>query len=174
VVGAVRISAKKVRNRRDQTALAIEQTRDVRAISGILTATGLTIAGLDWASGCYLIAYLGNEPSGVVGIEPRIDIALIRSLAVVESMRRRGIGGALVQAARTAAHSRGARCLYTIASKDAANYFARLGFAPVDLDAAFDTLAGIFLADFLRSRAEGPRGLVALALDISQDGLILR
>ena len=173
MVGAVHISAKKVR-RRDQTALAIEQTRDVEAIAGILTAAGLTIAGLDWPNGCYLMAYLGNEPAGVVGIEPRIDIALMRSMAVVESMRSRGIGSALVQAARTAAHSRGARFLYTIASKDAANYFVRLGFALVDLDVAFGTLAGIFLADFLRSRIEEPSRLVALALDISQDGLILR
>src|ERR1700728_2149276 len=87
--------------------------------------------GVDAPGGCYLTAYVGDRLAGVIGIEARVDAALIRSLIVAETDRRCGIGAALVAAARTAAHTRGARTLYALASDSgAARYFERFGFTP--------------------------------------------
>src|SRR5580700_2901431 len=98
----------------------------------MLADAGMLAHGVEAPGGCYLMAYVGEVVAGVVGIEARVDAAVIRSLMVMESMRRRGIGAALVAAARKAAHTRGARTLYAISAHgDGASYFARFGFAPV-------------------------------------------
>jgi GNAT superfamily N-acetyltransferase len=165
---------KKIRRQRNPGELAVEQTRDTGLVATMLAAAGLTAAGLDWPSGCYLMAYIGEEPAGVVGVETKVDVALIRSLLVSETMRRRGIGAALIQAARTAAHTRGARHLYAVTREDARSYLTRFGFVPIALDEALDALVGTFMGDYVRAEANRRMKLVALALDISRDGLIVR
>jgi GNAT superfamily N-acetyltransferase len=140
----------------------------------MLAAASMTVAGLDGSSGCYLLAYLGDEPVGIVGVETKVDVALIRSLLVNAPMRRRGIGAALIQAARIAAHTRGARRLYALIREDARGYFVRSGFTPVVLDEALDALVGTFMGDYIRVNANRRVKFVALALDISQDGVIAR
>ena len=82
-------------------------------------------------------------------------------------MRRREIGAALISAARTAAHTRGARTLYAIASDGAAaDYFARFGFAPAASGEMLRTLAGTFMADYLRKNPDD-RFPDAEALDLA-------
>ena len=111
----------------------------------------------------------------MVGIEARVDAALIRSLIVVDTMRRRGIGAALIAAARTAAHTRGARTLYAIVPDgDSARYFARCGFAPAASEEVLKALAGTFTADYLRQRPNESARLRPLSLDIANDGVIER
>jgi N-acetylglutamate synthase-like GNAT family acetyltransferase len=96
-------------------------------------------------------------------------------LTVVNAMRRRGIGAALISAARTAAHTRGARTLYAIASDgEAADYFARFGFAPAASEEMLRALAGTFMADYLRQHPDELARLRTLSLDISNDGVIQR
>ncbi len=82
-------------------------------------------------AGCYLLAYAGAEAVGVVGVETVVDAGLISILMVIEPMRRRGIGAALLAAARKAAHTRGARQLFAIASDS--GYLPRFGFAPISM-----------------------------------------
>ncbi|MGA7870319.1 MAG: GNAT family N-acetyltransferase, partial [Candidatus Binatus sp.] len=106
--------------------LVIEQTRDLARVRKLLARAGMMTAGIEWPAACYIVAYVGDEAVGMIGVESKIDAALIRSLYVDESMRRRGIGGALVAAARKAAHTRGARHLYLF-STDAGEFFARHG-----------------------------------------------
>ena len=131
--------------------------------------------GVQAPGGCYLFAYVGDDIAGVIGIEACVDAALLRSLMVANPMRRRGIGGALVAAARTAGHTRGARTLYALApDPDAVHYLARFGFTqvpPADLIAA---LTGTFLVDHLRERPEELARHRTMSLDISNDGVILR
>ncbi|MGH7779640.1 MAG: GNAT family N-acetyltransferase, partial [Candidatus Binataceae bacterium] len=95
--------------------LVIEQTRDAGAVRAFLQAGNMIAAGVEWPAACYLMAFFGDDAVGVIGVEPKIDAALIRSLHVAEAMRRRGIGAALVAAARKAAHARGARTLFLFA-----------------------------------------------------------
>src|SRR5258708_32021192 len=110
-----------------QGELVVEQTRDLVQVREMLVDAGLMTDGIEWPAACYLLAYHGDEAIGVVGIEVKIDAALIRSVYVKASMRQRGIGAALVAAARKAAHTRGARHLYLF-STDAGGFFERHRF----------------------------------------------
>lgn len=153
--------------------LVIEQTRELERVREMLARGGLTTVGVDWPAACYLVAYFGDEPVGVVGVEPKIDAALIRSLFVEESMRRRGIGAALIAAARKAAHTRGARHLYCF-STEAGSMFERHGFARVSVAELLKALPGVPQVEFYLERPEELAREVAYHLDISQDGVIER
>jgi N-acetylglutamate synthase-like GNAT family acetyltransferase len=154
--------------------IVVAQTRDFGRVAAILEAAGMTAHGLALPAACCLMAYLGTEPAGVVGIETKIDAALIRSLAVAEPIRGRGVGAALVDAARAAAHTRGARRLYALARGSADKYFVRIGFAPVALNELLDALAGTFMADHVRTHPGELSDCRALCMDISRDGVIER
>src|SRR5690242_11980894 len=106
--------------------LVIEQTRDLTRVREILASAGMMTEGIEWPAACYILAYNGDDAIGVIGVEAKIDAALIRSLYVEAPMRKRGIGAALLAAARKAAHTRGARHLYLF-STDAGNFFERQG-----------------------------------------------
>ena len=153
--------------------LVIEQTRDLARVREMLARGGLTTDGIEWPPACYLFAYIGDDVVGVVGIEPKIDAALIRSLYVDESMRRRGIGGALIAAARKAAHTRGARHLYCF-STDAGKLFERNGFTMVPVAEVVAALPGVPQVEFYRARPDELAREVAYHLDISGDGVIER
>jgi N-acetylglutamate synthase-like GNAT family acetyltransferase len=163
-----------IRRRRVEGELIVEQTRDLSGVAAMLTAAGMTTEGITWSAGCYLMAYLGSESVGVVGIETKVDAALMRSLAVIEPMRRRGVGKVLVEAARAAAHTRGARRLYCFADAAASNYLKRFGFKPASIGEVQTVLAGTFMVDNLRTQPDKASQCHALCLDISHDGLILR
>src|SRR5216684_985431 len=150
-----------IRRQRVEGELVVEQTRDLGGVAAMLTVAGMTIEGIRWPAGCYLMAYLGREPVGVVGIETKVDAALMRSLVVIEPMRRRGVGKALVEAARAAAHTRGARRLYCLADGAANDYLKRLGFKPSSIDN-------------LRTGPDKTSQRRALCLDISHDGVVIR
>jgi N-acetylglutamate synthase-like GNAT family acetyltransferase len=155
--------------------IGIEQTRDLASVRSILEAAGMDTEGLEWPAAFYLLAYLSDTPIGTVGIEPRVDAALLRSLAVAYPMRRQGVGEALVKAARIAAHTRGARTLYTLAPAPHLGRFTRLGFAAVPLEQLMHVLAGTFLINYLS--VHQPAALdetIALAIDIAGDGVIKR
>lgn len=171
----MRVATKKIRRRRAVGELAVEQTRDFTQVARMLSAAGMPADGVEAPGGCYLMAYVGDDAVGVVGIEARVDAALIRSLTVADAMRRRGIGTALVSAARTAAHTRGARTLYAIApDDDFARYVTRFGFAAVASEELLQALAGTFMADYLRQHPGEMERLRTLSLDISSDGVIHR
>lgn len=168
-------ATKKIRRRRTAGELAVTQTRDLASVARMLSAAGMMTGGVESPGACYLTAHVGDEAAGVIGIEVRVDAALIRSLLVVEPMRRRGIGAALVEAARTAAHTRGARTLYAIAPTGVAiDYFARFGFMRVAADQMLAALAGTFTADHLRQHPHDLARLCTWSLDISRDGVIER
>jgi N-acetylglutamate synthase-like GNAT family acetyltransferase len=153
--------------------LVIEQTRDLSRVREMLARGGLTTHGIEWPAACYLVAYFGDDVVGVVGVEPKIDAALIRSLYVEESMRRRVIASALIAAARKAAHTRGARHLYCF-STDAGQLFQRHGFAMVPVDDLVKALPGVPQVEFFLARPDELAREVAYHLDISGDGVIER
>ncbi len=153
--------------------LVIEQTRDLALVREMLTRAGTMTDGIQWPAACYLVAYLGDEAAGVIGVESKIDAALIRSLYVNESMRRRGIGGALVAAARKAAHTRGARHLYLF-STEAGGFFKRHGFTTVAVAEVIAAIPGVPQVDYYRARPDELAREVAYHLDISGDGVIER
>jgi N-acetylglutamate synthase-like GNAT family acetyltransferase len=163
-----------IRRRRVAGELIVEQTRDLVRVTSMLEAAAMTTVGVTWPAACYLMAFIGDEPAGIVGVESRIDAALLRSLTVIAARRRQGIGAALVQAARKAAHTRGSQRLYTLARVDAAGYFARFGFVDAPQAELIDALRGTPLIDHLRARSVDIELCAPLMLDISRDGVIVR
>jgi N-acetylglutamate synthase-like GNAT family acetyltransferase len=153
--------------------LVIEQTRDLARVRAMLARGGMMTEGVEWPAACYLVAYIGNEAVGVIGVEPKIDAALIRSLCVDESMRRHRIGSALVAAARKAAHTRGALHLYCF-STDAGEFFLRHGFMRVPVEDVTKALPGVPQVEFYLARPDELAREVAYHLDISRDGVIER
>ena len=153
--------------------LVIEQTRDLDRVREMLAGAAMMTDGIEWPAACYIIAYNGDEAIGVVGIEAKIDAALIRSLYVKPSMRQRGIGTALLAAARKAAHNRGARHLYLF-STNAGGYFERQGFMRAEVATVVAALPGVPQVEHYRARPEELAREVAYHLDISADGVIER
>jgi len=169
--------------------LYVAQTGDLAAIEVLLAqageSAGIAAGGLDAPGACWIGASVGDAGGdggialvGVIGVETIVDAALIRSLAVAEAMRRRGIGAALVGAARKAAHTRGARSLYALGRRGQGgineSYLFRFGFKPVVLTAMLEVLEGTFTASYLRAHPEQLARIDALGLDISRDGVIER
>jgi N-acetylglutamate synthase-like GNAT family acetyltransferase len=165
------------RRRRAPGELYVAQTADLAAAVAILAdageAAGIITGGLDAPGACWIAASIGNAISGVVGVETIVDAAVIRSLAVAEAMRRRGIGAALVNAARKAAHTRGARRLYALGRRGE-DYLLRFGFERIASMEMIDDLAGTFTADYLRAHPGELARMDPLRLDISRDGVIDR
>ena len=153
--------------------LVIEQTRDLAVVREMIADAGLMTDGIEWPAACYLLAYHGDEAVGVVGVEAKLDAALIRSVCVKAPMRRRGIGAALVSAARKAAHTRGARHLYLF-STDAGDFFEQLGFMRTSIADVVGALSGVPQVEYYRARPEELAREVAYHLDISGDGVIER
>jgi N-acetylglutamate synthase-like GNAT family acetyltransferase len=131
------------------------------------------MGGLDAPGACWISASLDGAIVAIVGIETIVDAAVIRSLAVAEPMRRRGIGAALIKAARKAAHARGARRLYAL-GRLGDEYLLRFGFERTAGTGMIDDLAGTFTADYLRTYPDELARMDPLVLDISRDGVIER
>src|SRR5271169_3150117 len=146
--------------------LVIEQTRDFVLVRAMLARGGLMTDGIEWRAACYLVAYFGDDAIGVIGVEPKIDAALIRSLYVNESMRRRGIGSTLLAAARKAAHTRGARHLYLF-SADAGGFFEPHGFTAVAVADVIAAIPGVPEVERIRAQPEELKRQAGYHLDIS-------
>jgi N-acetylglutamate synthase-like GNAT family acetyltransferase len=152
----------------------IEQVRDLARLRAFLAACGMITDGIEWPAGCYLMAFVGDEAVGAVGVECRLDAALMRSLCVSEPHRHRGFGARLIAAARKAAHTRGARTLYSFAYPEMAGYFERFGFVGTDKDRMISAMRGAPEVEYYRGRPGELSREIAMALDISRDGVIER
>ena len=159
--------------KKQEGKLLVEQTRDLDLVRAMLSGAGMITEGLEWPPSCYLVAYFGVEPVGVIGVEPSLDAALLRSLYVIDAMRGGRVGSDLVAAARKAAHTRGARSLYLF-SADAGDFFRRLGFIEVPIAQLVAALGATPQVKYYRARPDELAREVAWHLDISQDGVILR
>lgn len=95
----------------------------------------------------------------------------MRYLWVGEPMRRRGIGAALVAAARKAAHTRGARTFYAQSTGDLLSQF---GFVAVPQEEVLDSLMTMLSAGETKVRTEAPNAAQIWKLDLSRDGIIER
>jgi len=159
--------------RRAEGKLVIEQAASRDSVRAMLSAADMATDGIESPAACYLIAWLGDQPAGVIGIETRLDAALLRSLIVAEPMRRRGIGAELIAAARKAAHTRGARTLYAF-STGGSEYLSRRGFQPAPIDDLIEALGGVPQVEYFRARPAELARQKAWRLDISKDGVIIR
>jgi len=82
----------------------------------------------------FFVAANGEALQGCVGLEPRGDAALLRSLAVAPAARGEGLGARLVEALERHARREGIRALYLLTTT-AAEYFNRQGYERIQRDA---------------------------------------
>ena len=103
---------------------------DFPAIHALLTAASLPVAGVDAASGEYVVADLAGKVVGALGVEKSDSAALLRSFAVQADFRNRGIGEALVRHVLGQLKFEGVSPLY-ILTNTAEAFAARFGFVKI-------------------------------------------
>jgi GNAT superfamily N-acetyltransferase len=164
---------KKIRRQRPRGEVSVEQTHDLALIAVMLDRAGVPVS-IDFtgSAGCFLIAYLGDDPVGIAGLATEVDAAIISPFFVLETMRRRGIGASLMRAVRTAAHARGARTLYATAPSVFARCFTRFGFVETGFSELVKALGQKSTRQW--ARPDDVSEWCAVRLDISRDGLIER
>lgn len=101
---------------------------DFRALCRLLEAAKLPTEDLDAARlDGFLIARQDAAVIGSVGVERYGDVGLLRSLAVADAARDRGLGGRLTAAAEAQAVQLGIRSLYLLTTTAGA-YFEGRGY----------------------------------------------
>ena len=122
--------------RRDSISITPAQSRDEPAIKHLLADCGLpgddiTAAHLEH----FLVHKENSRLIGVVGLEQGGKDALLRSLAVSEDRRGRGLARALVGHAERQARAAGVESLYLLTTT-ADEFFAALGYRVTQRDSA--------------------------------------
>jgi len=107
---------------------------DLPAIERLLTASNLPLDGVMEALPSFVVAESAGELVGVAGLEPCRDNALLRSVAVSDAWRSRGVGRALVERVIAEAEARGVRALYLLTTT-AERWFPSLGFRTIAREA---------------------------------------
>jgi amino-acid N-acetyltransferase len=117
---------------------------DLPRIERLLTTSDLPLDGVAESLSGFLVAESGADESaiiGVAGLEACGGVpcrnALLRSVAVAEEWRSRGVGRALVERLIADAEARGIRALYLL-TLTAERYFPSFGFRHTTRDAVPD------------------------------------
>ncbi|MEO5617636.1 MAG: arsenic resistance N-acetyltransferase ArsN2 [Candidatus Eisenbacteria bacterium] len=103
---------------------------DRESIDRLLVAAKLPLAGVADPVAEFLVASTSDGLVGTVGVECYPPFGLLRSVAVDESQRGRGLGALLVARAIQRARLREIATLYLLTTS-AADYFPRFGFRTV-------------------------------------------
>ncbi len=112
---------------------------DLGPVRDHLRAAGLPSSDVVAGRQEFLVAWQGERLVGTVGIELHGRDGLLRSLAVVDDLRRQGLGGALHRRALALAAARGVRTLYLLTTT-AERFFAARGFDRISREAVPDAL----------------------------------
>jgi amino-acid N-acetyltransferase len=118
--------------------LSVEAARatDDALVRGLLTTAGLPLDGLsDQFPSAYVVAFDRGVVVGAAGLETYGDVGLLRSVAVSEAVRSRGLGRRLVENRLAQARLEGLGRVFLLTTT-AAPYFERLGFLRTDRNEA--------------------------------------
>ena len=110
------------------------QPQDLPAVERLLAASSLPLEGVREALPTFVVAQAGNDIVGVAGLEVCCDNALLRSVAVADDWRSRGLGRELVTRVIAEAEARGIHALYLLTTT-AERYFPSFGFHAIPRDA---------------------------------------
>jgi amino-acid N-acetyltransferase len=107
---------------------------DLARVTALLEASSLPTVGIDEGLCSLIVAEHDGAIVGVVGLEACCTrYALLRSTAVANEWRGRGLGRQLVQRAINEAESRGIHALYLLTTT-AETYFPSFGFKRIERD----------------------------------------
>jgi amino-acid N-acetyltransferase len=116
------------------TDLAPAAPADLEGIKRLLEARALPNADLtELHLAHFIVARNGDQLAGVVGVEPRGEAGLLRSLAVRKSGS--GLGRRLLSTAETHSRQAGIRELFLLTT-GAEKFFVKSGYAPVPRSSA--------------------------------------
>ena len=114
-----------------QPKIRVAHDADLAAIEALLTASDLPIIGVRDALCSFLVAEADGKIIGVVGIERHGRYALLRSTAVAQEWRSRGVARRLVDRIIAEAEDQSVNALYLLTTS-AERYFPNFGFAITD------------------------------------------
>ena len=103
---------------------------DFAAIHTLLDAGDLTTAGVNAATGNYIVAIHGKQIVGVIGMERYGSDVMLRSFTVHSDFRNCGIGAALFGQALAQQKTAGVSRFYLL-TNTAAAFVARFGFVKI-------------------------------------------
>lgn len=106
---------------------------DLPAVERLLAASHLPLEGVSEAFLTFVVAEAEGAVVGVAGLELCCNNALLRSVAVADAWRSRGLGRALVTRVISDAEARGIQALYLLTTT-AEGYFPGLGFRRIERD----------------------------------------
>jgi arsenite methyltransferase len=106
---------------------------DADKVEALLASSSLPLDGVRESLNTFIVGESKGEIVGVAGLELCRDNALLRSVAVADAWRSRGLGRALVTRLISDAESRGINALYLLTTT-AERYFPSFGFSVVTRD----------------------------------------
>ncbi len=107
--------------------LRVARPEDLPVLEALLAAAGLPTEGVaEWLPG-FVVAEHEGRIVGVAGLEVYGADGLLRSVAVAEEWRGRGLGSALTAEVLAGARRDGLRAVYLL-TETAENYFPKHGF----------------------------------------------
>ena len=107
------------------------KAEDIDKVAELLSAAKLPLAGVSECIERFFVADASGTIVGSVGIEKHGNYGLLRSAAVSEALRGRGVGRRLVDEAIDDARDEGIRALYLLTTT-AQDYFPEFGFERID------------------------------------------
>ena len=107
------------------------KAEDIDKVAELLSAAKLPLAGVSECIERFFVAEASGTIVGSVGIEKHGNYGLLRSAAVSEALRGRGVGRRLVDEAIDDARDEGLRALYLLTTT-AQDYFPEFGFERID------------------------------------------
>jgi amino-acid N-acetyltransferase len=105
--------------------------KDLGKVRELLTAARLPLDGVSDCIDKFIVAESDGSMVGSIGLERYGDYALLRSAAVAESYRGKGVGHKLVDALLARAASDGVKTMYLLTTTADA-WFPEFGFATID------------------------------------------
>lgn len=106
---------------------------DLEAVEKLLAASMLPVEGVAESLDGFIVAETEGRLAGVAGLERCADNALLRSVAVAEEWRGRGVGNALVTQLISNAEREGLDRLYLLTTT-ADRWFPAFGFTRISRD----------------------------------------
>jgi amino-acid N-acetyltransferase len=115
-------------------------TADWPAVRDLLVRANLPVDGAEKAFETGLVAVENDRVVGCAAIETYNATALLRSVAVTPDRQGSGVGTSLVHAAEALARTTGANAMILL-TETAEPWFERLGYGPIERDAAPEDVA---------------------------------
>jgi amino-acid N-acetyltransferase len=115
------------------------QPEDLADVLALLEQAGLPVAGVEESFERFVVAEHDGRIVGVAGLEVHGSDGLLRSVAVADDWRGRGLGGALTEEILLRCSRDGLTAVYLL-TETAASFFPRYGFVRIERESASDAV----------------------------------